>query len=56
MLGYVEESKLHERYEVINIGYRLQVVNINLEMYFNKEFAEWSNINKRMLDPNKRIH
>ena len=56
MLEYIERSKLYERYKVVDADYRLHVVNINLEIYFNKEFLEWSNISKRILNPNKRIY
>ena len=56
MLEYIERNKLYERYKVVDADYRLHVVNINLEIYFNKEFLEWSNISKRILNPNKRIY
>ena len=56
MLEYIERSKLYERYKVVDADYRLHVVNINLEIYFNKEFLEWSNISKRILNSNRQIY
>ena len=55
ILQYIEKSKLFETDEVINANYRVCVINVNLEMYFDKEFSGQDKINKSILDPNKRI-
>ena len=40
ILEYVEGSKLHERHEIIDIDYRLYIVDIDLESYFKENFLE----------------
>jgi len=40
IIEYVEDSKLKERNKVIDIDYRLFVVDINLEEYFNETFSD----------------
>ena len=44
ILQYIKRSKLFEIDEVINANYRLCVINVNLEMYFDKEFSGWDKI------------
>ena len=40
--------------EVVNMDYRLYVIDMNLEKYFKEELSGWDKINKVMIDPNKR--
>ena len=32
------------------------MIDINMELYFDEELADWDKINKSMIDPNKRIN
>ena len=56
ILSFVEGCRLHEINEILNTDHCGYVVDINLKEYFDQEFSSWDQINKSLLDPEKRSH
>ena len=56
ILELMEGSQLFKIEEIVNTDYQGFVIYINLEKHFEEEFSSWDQIEKRMLDPNKRSY
>ena len=56
VLQCIEGSQLLETNEAINTDQWLNIIDINMKLYFDKELVDWDKINKSMIDPNKRIN
>ena len=56
IMRFLEGSKLCETYEILDTDHRRYIIDININGYFNKEFSNWNNINKLILDLGKYTH
>ena len=56
LLDFIEESKLLEAYEIIFTDYRLFIINMNMERYFDDQLSIWDKIKKRKLNLARRLH
>ena len=55
-MSYIEGCILCERNKILDIDYRGNIVNIDLNAYFEDEFSSWDKINWLLLDPGKRSY
>ena len=56
IMSYIEGCIICERNEILDIDYRGNIVNIDLNAYFEDEFSSWDKINWLLLDPGKRLY
>ena len=47
---------MYEINEILDTNHHGYVVDIDLKEYFDQEFSSWDQINKSLLDLEKRLH
>ena len=54
ILSFIEGCRLYKVNEILDTDHHRYVVDIDLKEYFDQEFSSWDQINKSLLDPEKR--
>ena len=56
VIEYVEGCKLLEYNEIVVSDYRVCIIDVNLEDYFNEQLSQWDEINRIMINLVRRSY